>query len=185
MPNLTKIAVWAESIGIARQSGYDAVKRCAIPVTDGKVDPDVANLLYAKGTRARANGKNAAFPAGAGEKKAAETPAGAAPTGTRYDISRAAREAAEAEMAQMKLAEMQGKYLLKTEVADVIFEIARALRDGLTNSARRIAAEVASVTSAEECEEVIDRENRALLETMTHSLQAKLQLGDDQEDASA
>jgi hypothetical protein len=185
MPNLTKIAAWAETIGISRQSAYDAVKRCAIPVEDGKIDPDVANVLYAKHTRARANGKNAAFPAGAGAKNDAKIPAGATATGTGYDISRAAREAAEAEMAQMKLAEMQGKYLLKTEVADVIFEIARALRDGLTNSARRIAAEVASVTSAEACEEVIDRENRALLETMTHSLEAKLQLGDEPEDAGA
>jgi hypothetical protein len=185
MPNLTKIAAWAESIGISRQSAYDAVKRCSIPVTDGKLDPDVANVLYARGTRARANGKNAAFPAGAGAKIDAKIPAGATAAGTGYDASRAVREAAEAEMAQMKLAEMQGKYLLKTEVADVIFEIARALRDGLTNSARRIAAEVASVTSAEECEEVIDRENRALLETMTHSLEAKLQLGDEPEDDNA
>jgi len=185
MPNLTKIAAWAESIGISRQSAYDAVKRCAIPVDDGKIDPDVANVLYAKHTRARANGKNAAFPAGAGAKNGAKIPADAPAAGTGYDISRAAREAAEAEMAKMKLAEMQGKYLLKTEVADVIFEIARALRDGLTNSARRIAAEVASVMSAEECEVVIDRENRALLETMTHSLEAKLQLGDEPEDADA
>jgi hypothetical protein len=185
MPNLTTIAAWAKTIGISRQSGYDAVNRCQIPVTDGKLDPDVANFLYAERTRGRANGKKAASPAGAGAKIDAKTPAGAPATGTGYDVSRAAREAAEAEMAQMKLAEMQGKYLLKTEVADVIFEIARALRDGLTNSARRIAAEVASVTSAEECEEVIDRENRALLETMTHSLGAKLHLGAEPEDADA
>ncbi|MDQ2821947.1 MAG: hypothetical protein M3Y65_16395 [Pseudomonadota bacterium] len=186
MPNLTKIAAWAESIGISRQSGYEAVNRCAIPVTDGKVDPDVANLLYAKGTRARAKGKNATFPAGAGVKNHAKTPAAAAEDGpSGYDVSRARREAAEAEMSQMKLAEMQGKYLLKTDVADAIFEIARALRDGLTNSARRIAAEVASVASVEECEVVIDRENRALLESMNHSLEAKLRLGDEHEDNDA
>lgn len=186
MPNLTKIAAWAESIGISRQSGYDAVKRCAIPVEDGKIDPDVANVLYAKHTRARANGKNATFPAGAGAKIDAKTPAAATGDGEfGYDVSRARREAAEAKMSEMKLAEMQGKYLLKSDVADAIFEIARALRDGLTNSARRIAAEVASVASAEECEEVIDRENRALLESMNHSLEAKLQLGAAPEDDDA
>jgi hypothetical protein len=178
MPNLTKIAAWAETIGISRQSAYDAVKRCAIPVEEGKIDPDVANVLYAKHTRARTNGKSAAFPAGAGEKNNAKTPAGATATGTGYDVSRAAREAAEASMAEMKLAEMRGMYLLKADVADAIFEIARALRDGLTNSARRIAAEVAAVTTAEECEDVIDREHRALLESMNHSLGAQLQLGD-------
>jgi hypothetical protein len=182
MPNLTKIAAWAETIGISRQSAYDAVKRCAIPVEDGKIDPDVANVLYAKHTRARANAKNAAFPAGAGEKNGAETPAAAPKKVAGYDTSRAVREEAEARISQMKLAEMEGKYLLKTEVADAVFEITRALRDGLTNCARRIAADVAAFSTADECEAVIEREHRALLESMNHGLASQLQLGGDAED---
>lgn len=178
MPNLTKIADWAESMGISRQSGYDAVKRCSIPVADGKVDPDVANVLYHKHTRARANGKNAAFPAGAEGEQPAIAPAGAAQKGTGYDVSRARREEAEARISEMKLAEMQGKYLLKDDVAAAVFEIARALRDGLTNSARRIAADVAAMTTGAECEAVVEREHRALLESMHHTLNVKLQLVD-------
>lgn len=180
MPNLTKIADWAASIGISRQQGYAAIERCSIPVTDGKLDPDVAGVLYKKHTRARAGRKKAALPAGAGVDLAADSPAGAtAPAlpGTGYDVSRARREEAEANISEMKLAEMQGKYLDKKAVADAVFEIARALRDGLGNCARRIAADVAAVSTADECEKVIEREHRALLESMEHGLASKLEIG--------
>ncbi len=165
MPNLTTIAEWAKAMNISRQQGYAAVNRCGIPVVDGKLDPDVAGVLYQKHTRARANGKRSANDAGA--------PAGAG-AANGYDNSRARREEAEAAIAEMKLAEMSGKYLVKTEVAAAVFEIARAMRDGLTNASRRIAADVAGLASAGECEEVIDREHRALLVSMTHAIGMKL-----------
>jgi hypothetical protein len=139
----------------------------------------VAGVLYQERTRARASGKNAAFPAGAGADRAADAPAGAKGPAAKpagYETSRARREEAEAKISEMKLGEMQGKYLDKDEVANVIFEIARALRDGLMNGARRIAADVASLSTADECEKVIERENRALLSSMIHTLSAKLQV---------
>ena len=91
-----------------------------------------------------------------------------------HDEARTRREIAEASMAEMKEAEMRGKFLKKTEVDSAIFEIARAMRDGLTNCARRIAADVAALGKAEDCEAVIDREHRALLESMTHRIASKL-----------
>lgn len=167
MPTLTTIAKWAESIGISRQQGYEAVKRCEIPVADGKVDPEYAGILYARHTRPRANGKrmSAAAPAAAPAGPAAP-PADQSGMVPSYDSSRARREAAEASLAEMKEAEMSGKYLLKADVDSAIFEIARALRDGLTNCARRIAADVAGLGLAADCENVIDREHRALLANM-------------------
>lgn len=65
---------------------------------------------------------------------------------------------------------MSGKYLLKADVDSAIFEIARALRDGLTNCARRIAADVAGLGLAADCESVIDREHRALLANMSSAV---------------
>lgn len=177
MANLTKIAAWAASIGISRQQGYAALERCSIPVTDGKVDPDVADLLYAKHTRVRANGKNAPFPAGADGDSATELPAGARAKTARvagYDTSRARREEAEAAISEMKQAEMSGKFLVKAEVDAAMFEIARAMRDGLTNCARRIAADVSALSTSAECEEVIEREHRLLLKSMAHTLAARL-----------
>ena len=91
-----------------------------------------------------------------------------------HDEARTRREIAEALIAEMKEAEMRGRFLEKSEVDAAAFEIARALRDGLTNCARRIAADVAGLSKADDCEAVIDREHRALLESMTQSLAGKL-----------
>ncbi len=177
--NLTTIAEWAKLVGISRQSAYEAVTRCGIPVTDKKVDPDYATHLYQKNTRPRANAQRPASmaneaqptaPAGAGgtepEVKPAKVPG--------YDTSRARREAAEAAAAEIKLAEMSGQFLLKSDVDAAAFEAARALRDGLMNCARRIAADVAPLRTAEECEDVIDREHRALLESLAHTFGERL-----------
>jgi hypothetical protein len=91
-----------------------------------------------------------------------------------HSAARTRREISEANISQMREADLAGKFLGKSEVDSAVFEIARAMRDGLTNCARRIAADVATLTNAEACEAVIDREHRALLESMAHSLHTKL-----------
>jgi phage terminase Nu1 subunit (DNA packaging protein) len=178
MQNLTTIANWAKSLGISRQQGYAAVKRCEIPVTDGKVDQEFATMLYQRHTRPRANGKRDADAPPPGAGAPAVAPPGTVPS---YERSRARREAAEAALAEMKEAEMSGKYLVKAEVDAVLFEVARAMRDGLTNCARRIAADVAGMSLVEECEEVIDREHRSLLASMAQTLGTRLGVGMESE----
>lgn len=176
MPNLTTIAEWAKLVGISRQSGYAAVERCAIPVTDGKVDPDYATHLYQKNTRQRANG-NRPDPLANGAQPVPPAGAGGPESPSKipgYDSSRARREAAEATLAELKLAEQAGRFLVKEDVDSAVFEAARALRDGLTNCARRIAADVAGLTTADECEAVIEREHRALLDSFAHTLGEQL-----------
>lgn len=177
MPNLTTIAKWAESLGISRQQGYAAVKRCEIPVTDGQVDTEYATILYERHTRPRANGKRPApmaavspSPRG-GESEGKKTPG--------YDSSRARREAAEAVISEIKAADALGVYLVKVDVEAIIYKVARALRDGLTNCSRRIGADVAAISDADECEAIITREHRALLASMQHTLAAELALAQE------
>lgn len=189
MTNLTTIAAWAKSVGISRQSAYDAVDRCAIPVTDGKVDPEYATHLYRKNTRPRANGNRPDLLAGGAQPQAEAGPGGTGGTEPAakvpgYDTSRAKREAAEAALAEIRLAEAAGRFLVKDEVEAAVFEISRALRDGLTNCARRIAADVAGLSSPHDCEEVIDREHRALLASMAQRIGVKLGVQADQEGAA-
>jgi hypothetical protein len=178
MPNLTSIAEWAKLVGISRQSAYDAIERCGIPVTDKKVDPDYATHLYEKNTRKRTKGEGTA-PLAESAVPAAAAGAGGAEVKAKvpgYETSRARREAAEAAKAEMQLAEMAGKFLVKSDVEGSVFEIARGLRDGLINCSRRIAAEVAACTTTEACEAVIDREHIALLESMAQLFEAQLGL---------
>ncbi len=168
MPNLTTIAKWAASMGISRQQGYAAVDRCRIQVVDGKLDAESATALYHEHTRVRAGGAGRAK--GKGDVPEGENSASA----SEYAKQRARRESSEADIAEMKAAEMSGKYLIKADVDASLFEVARSLRDGLTNCARRIAAEVAGLQTADDCEMVIDREHRALIESLARTLLTKL-----------
>jgi len=187
MPNLTTVAAWAKTLGISRQSAHEAVKRCGIPLLDKKIDADYATALYKKNTRQRVN-ENKHPPAG-GRPPAAAGANGFGMGGDDlvdgvppYDVSRARREAAEATKAEIQAAELADTFLDKADVDSVMFEVSRALRDGLMNCGRRIAADVASLATADECEEVIEREHRAFLETMVQSLGEKLGVQLDEQD---
>jgi hypothetical protein len=183
MPNLTTVAAWAKTLGISRQSAHEAVKRCGIPVVDRKIDADLATMLYNKKTRPRVNENKHSSPAsravagGAGGGYAddpSEIPA--------YDVSRARREAAEATKAEIQAAELADTFLDKADVDSCMFEVARALRDALMNCGRRIAADVASLATADECEAVIEKEHRAFLETMVQTLGEKLDVQLEEQD---
>ncbi|MBP6319423.1 MAG: hypothetical protein KA431_14970 [Rubrivivax sp.] len=54
---LTSVAAWGASEGITRQAAHTAVRRCGIPLQDGRVDPAVASALYRQRTRPRVRTK--------------------------------------------------------------------------------------------------------------------------------
>jgi len=83
-----------------------------------------------------------------------------------YMQAKTAREVYEAKLAQLDYERESGKLIKKQEVDGAMFEIARSIRDGLINCSRRIAAEVAGLSTAEACEDAISREHRAILENM-------------------
>lgn len=95
---------------------------------------------------------------------------------TSFHIAKTLREAAEAQMARLKLAEMKGKFLVKDDFERHLFNAGRMLRDTLTNCARRIGAEVSGLSSAEACEAVIDREHRAALASFAQALRHTLKI---------
>lgn len=90
-----------------------------------------------------------------------------------HDEARTRREIAEANIAEIKEAELKGRYVDKSAVDRATFEAARGLRDALTNCSRRMAAEVATLSTPGDCEAVIAKELRHLLETFVQQLSAK------------
>lgn len=107
--------------------------------------------------------------------EAPASPRGSADPG--YMQFRARREEADAQIAEMNAAKMRGAMLMREDVDRAMFEIGRELRDALTSCARRIASEVASMSSAEACETVIDREHRIVLELLVTSFREKAGAG--------
>lgn len=191
-PNLLTQAEYARSRkerglpGGSREAVRKAVEEGRIRAfgTDKLVDLELADAQWERNTRARVSpGSGAA----AGQPMLpmpdlpgadAYTPPAAAPLAVAQDPTymqlRARRELADAEMAEMNAAKMRGAMVLREDVDRAHFEIGREIRDALTACARRVAAEVSSVSSAEACESVIDREHRIVLELLVTSLREKV-----------
>lgn len=178
----------ARELGVSRQAVHDLVKRNIIPKDkDGLIDVELAKVALLN--RVRPSGKtNTAIQ----EKGPGPAPA-AAPAAevdenaeiTSYHVAKTLREAAEAQIARHKLGEMQQRLVEKTAVDKAFFEAARGLRDGMTNCSRRLAAEVATLSTPGECEEVIAKELRHLLDAFSKQLAQKIAPAPETEPSTA
>lgn len=186
--NLLTQQDYAKHRGCSAVAVHKAVKAGRISLIDGKIDPAVADIQWAQNTRARQNNRPAepgasdllgtalgdATNAPGDQSAAPAAPAPSQAVDNGYSEARARRERAEAEEAEMRTAKMRGAMLMREDVDRAIFEIGRELRDRLTACARRMAAEVASITTAEGCESVIEREHRIVLELLVSSFREKV-----------
>lgn len=174
--------------GSSRVAVHKAVNEGRISLIGDKIDPGVADIQWEQNTRARVSPQasattpaTTAAPADDLVAQAAADPPAAAAAADKpaavdngYTGARARREIADAEKAELETAKLRGAMVMREDVDRAIFEIARELRDRLTASARRIAAEVASLATAEACEEVVDREHRIVLELLSSASREKL-----------
>lgn len=193
-PNLLTQAEYARSRkarglpGGSREAVRKAVdeKRISVFGPDKLIDQLLADQQWERNTRTRFSPQAAAgsgdlletpgddaTPAPSAARPAA-APAAAPVPDNGYTEARARRERAEAEEAEMRTAKIRGTMVLREDVDRAMFEILRETRDRLTGCARRIASEVASASSAEACEGVIDREHRIVLELMVKSFREKV-----------
>lgn len=177
--------------GGSREAVRKAVDEGRISTINGLIDPAVADIQWEQNTRARVSPQAVATTptptaAPCGDlvtQAAADPPAGAAAAGAAdkpaavdngYTGARARREIADAEKAELETAKLRGSMVMREDVDRAMFEIGRELRDRLASCARRVAAEVSSLATAEACEEVIDREHRIVLELLVTSFREKV-----------
>ena len=110
-------AQYAEHRGVSRVAVHKAIKDERISTIDGKIDPAVADIQWAANSRARAPSSPAAAALSGARPDAASRPAASAPdpgdpgyggmfeSPDDYGVSRARREAAEAELAELVVPE--------------------------------------------------------------------------------
>lgn len=166
MANLTSVAEWAKSLGISRQQGYAAVKRCGIAVTDGKLDAEYASILYYRHTQPRANGKRTAVHHAEPPMhfSAPDDVTGAVPG---YDTSRAKREAAEASIAAMKEAEMQGDLIRIDSVKTALSVAFSTAREALLQIPSRLAPLIAAETDPSAVQNMLHAEIHQALQNLS------------------
>lgn len=120
------------------------------------IDPDVADIQWARNTRARGD-------SGAGVKPGADRPAAAAAgdeggqAGEDYSSMRARRERAEAMMAEIELAKASGKSLDKEASLRAVYTRFRELRDNSKTIGRTLGPVLAPVNDPREIRILIDR----------------------------
>lgn len=95
------------------------------------------------------------------------------PDGPSYHQYRMQRERAEAEISAMNAAKMRGELVQRSDIDRAGFEIGRAVRDALENVAVRIAPELAAMTTADGCFDLLRREHRQVLEQLASSFRER------------
>jgi hypothetical protein len=148
------------------------------------IDPEVADIQWARNTRARigsgegahvsANGGDLLSGApGAGASDAGAAPA-PAPAPDGYTAARARTEQANASMAELQLAKLRGEVREVVDIARGGFDIARQLRDAMDSSVNTLAADLAQLDSADACANLLRRHNRTIQEMLAKGLREKL-----------
>lgn len=185
-------SAYARLRGVAKSAVAKAVAEKRISLIDGMIDPTVADIQWEKNTRARAAsghssghvstpslgysdrpGPDPEAPPQAPQAPLVPPPA-VDPNG--YTAARARREQAEAETAEIQLRKLRGELCSMQDVARGGFEAARELRDALESSVNSLASEMAGLSSADECAQVLRRHNRAIQELLAKSMREKLSL---------
>lgn len=163
-------AAYARHRGCDEKAVRKAIAEGRISTIDGKIDPEVADIQWAKNTRARADSKRvepSQAPDGAGASAAAQSPASGPETGSAapgYTDYRTIREKAEAEMAQRANMKAAGLVIDRAPTERGIFDVIRTYRDAVMSVAQRSAPKVVGMADAREIEHVIVNETRKALE---------------------
>lgn len=159
---------------MSRQAGYAAIRRCSIPVEDGKVDSDVATMLYRKRTRARANerrsGENVmplAREEAVDRGEGGEGNVHAAGRADDYWASRSRREQAEAELAELKLAEQRAELVRAADVRAALARRVAALREGFLQLPARVVPILMAEPDAAKTEQLLRDEIHAVLAVLS------------------
>lgn len=163
-------AALARELGVTRQGINELVRRGVVPTDErGLIDADLARGAILERLRPSAKTAQAAA---AGRAPAVEAAVDAAAPVGAYHVARTLRETAEARLAQLTLAERQGKLLSKDAVEREVFQLCRVTRDGLQSVGPRVAGIVAGLASTADCQAVIDGEIRAALRLVVERLDA-------------
>jgi hypothetical protein len=150
MPLVTP-AEFARTVGVHRQSVYEAIRSGRLTALDGKLDTAVAKIQW------EANRKRQPV------RVEPEAPAGEAAEGSDYWGSKARREAAEAEIAELKAAELRGDLVRRALVERELAAKLVALRESLEVLAERLSAQVAAESDQAVCRRMLRDEHRNAL----------------------
>lgn len=176
-------AAYARHRGCDEKAVRKAIAEGRISTIDGKIDPEVADIQWAKNTRARADSKrntgsvanDAGLPLLDGETAPSgpDSAQGTAPTPGYIDY-RTLREKADYERAERENRREAGLLVERALVERGIFDSIRAFRDSVMVIGQRSAPRCIGLADSREIERVITEETRKALESFETRMAALL-----------
>lgn len=162
---------YARRRGCTEAAVRRAVKDGRITLIDGKIDPVAADAQWARNTRVRAGSRptDDANLSGSGSVggRANSNDKEDTDDATGYWNSRARRERAEAELAELKLSELQGQLVRADDWAAALAKRAAAFREGLLQIPARLSAQLAAEPDQARVHTLLEEELRQVMEQLT------------------
>jgi hypothetical protein len=153
----------AREEGISRQAAYQRIKAAGIPLQDGLVDRDVAKALMAKRIRRRMNAP----------RDDVQTPPALIDADcidldrVSYEEARRRREKAEAELAELKLAEQRGLLVRADDIKASLSRQIASLRESLLQLPPRLVPVLSADPDPARMHQVLHAEIVAALTQIT------------------
>lgn len=164
-----KKAELARTLGVSRQAVQDLVRRGVLSEDkDGLIDLELAKVALANRVRPSAKTAQALDATPAATPSLAPTGASGADADTSgapvsYHVAKAMREAAEARIAQLKLAELRGELIRVEAVRAGLASIFASTRDRLMQLPARLAPVLAAQTDQGTVHDIVRDEIHAAL----------------------
>lgn len=157
--NLITQAEYARHRGVSEAAVSKALAAGRVTLTDGKIDPVAADAQWARNSRVRANAKPPAAQVANSDVGDPE-----APGADNYWTARSRREQAEAELAEIDLAERTGQVIQVKAVEAVWAQALGATREHLLQVRARLAPLLAAESDVFKIEQLLDAEHAQALQ---------------------
>lgn len=155
-------AEYARQRGCTEGAVRRAIRDGRIALIDGKIDPVAADAQWQRNTRVRMGSRpatdtaagGARLPQGAGRSGGADE----SPDDGGYWASKSRREAAEADLAELKLAEQRGELVRAADIRAALSKRLAATREALLQLPARLAPVLAAETDQARVHDLLQAE---------------------------
>ncbi|MCX8016438.1 MAG: hypothetical protein N2690_00850 [Rhodocyclaceae bacterium] len=154
---LMSMTEYAAYRGVSHVAVHKAIKAGRISTIDGKIDPKVADAEWARNTRLRADNRPKRL------QVQAQTDTNNEISGEDYWTARARRECAEAAIAELKRAELEGKLIRVEAVRAALAKRIASTRDALLQIPGRLAPVLAAESDMDRVAQLLEDELRTAL----------------------
>jgi hypothetical protein len=161
-------AEYARRRGCTEGAVRRAVRDGRISLIDGRIDPVAADAQWLRNTRVRA-GSRPAEDANLASARGSSGGRGRDDEADDYWTSKGRRERAEAELAELKLAEQRGELVRAADVRAQHAGRLAMLRESLLQLPARMAPLLAVEGDAARCHDILQRELHGVLELATQA----------------